>query len=100
MSAELPEYFTIVFDGRLRDLTANPFKIDSPFGQVVAVGIGDALGRQESLIELINLAEKAQAIVDHCVDGSTNELEIDGFEGNLSDFSVDLSCAINRAQGG
>jgi hypothetical protein len=35
--------FTVVFDGDLRKLAKNPFKISSDFGEPVAVAIGDAL---------------------------------------------------------
>lgn len=35
--------FTVVFEGDLRKLAKNPFKISSEFGQPIAVAIGDAL---------------------------------------------------------
>ncbi len=50
--------FTVVFEGNLRKLAKNPFKILSEFGEPVAVAIGDALEeldqhRDESLSGLV-----------------------------------------------
>lgn len=39
----MADYFTVVFEGDLRKLDKNPFKIASEFGEPVAVAIGDAL---------------------------------------------------------
>jgi hypothetical protein len=97
---EKPEYFTIVFDGRLRDLKQNPFKVESPFGKVVAVGVGDALGRQDTVIELLEAVTKARTVVDAMIGDGLVQIETnDGSIENVPDFSAELSCAINRANG-
>jgi hypothetical protein len=92
-----PDYFTIVFDGRLRDLKANPFKVESPFGKVVAVGAGDALSRQDITEDLLAAAIKARELADHCIDEGVRDLEIGGYTENAFDLSAEFSCAINRA---
>lgn len=39
----MADRFTVVFEGDLRKLKLNPFKIASEFGEPVAVAVGDAL---------------------------------------------------------
>lgn len=98
MTKDRPEYFTIVFKGRMG--SRNPFKTDNPFGEVVAVGIGDALGRQESIIELTHVATKARELTDSMIDDGVEQFELcDGGIENIPDLSAELSCAINRANG-
>lgn len=46
-----PNYTTMVFKVDVRSIGGNPFSIDTPFGQPVAVGIGDAFEEIEFLIE-------------------------------------------------
>ena len=54
--SEPKQFFTVVFEGRLRDI-ANPFKIENPFGKVVAAGMGDALNRQDVFEDLMVAAD-------------------------------------------
>lgn len=97
VAARVPDYFTIVFDGRLRDIKQNPFKVESVFGKVVAVGVGDALGRQETMIELLDLAVKARKLADNCMEMGMEETEIGGHMESVPDLIADFSCTINRA---
>lgn len=92
-----PDYFTIVFDGRLRDLKQNPFKVESAFGKVVAVGVGDALGRQEITAELLDATTKARTLADNCMEMGMEETEIGGYMESVPDLIRDFDCAINRA---
>ena len=94
-----PEYFTIVFDGRLRDLKQNPFKLESPFGKVVAVGVGDALSRQETVVELLDVASKARTLADNCMEMGMEETVIGGHMESVPDLIAEFDCAINRANG-
>jgi hypothetical protein len=93
---EKPEYFTIVFDGRLRDLKNNPFNVESPFGKVVAVGVGDALGRQEIVVELLDATIKARDLAESCMDAGIEEAEIGGCMESVPDLIGEFDCAINR----
>lgn len=43
--------FTIVFKGDIRKLNRNPFKIESEFGEVVAVGVGNSFTEVDELTE-------------------------------------------------
>jgi hypothetical protein len=43
MSLKMTEYFTVVFEGDLRKLGTNPFKIVSEFGEPVSIAHGHAL---------------------------------------------------------
>jgi hypothetical protein len=42
-------YFTLVFEGDIRERAFNPLKAETPFGRPVAVGVGDAFERIDSL---------------------------------------------------
>lgn len=43
------ECFTVVFKGSLRNIEGNPLTLKTPFGEPLAVGIGDAFKRLEKL---------------------------------------------------
>lgn len=44
------EFFTVVFKGDLKKVGPNPFRItDTPFGEPIACGVGDAFVEIESL---------------------------------------------------
>lgn len=98
-TAERPEYFTIVFEGSLRDVKQNPFKIESPFGKVVAVGVGDALGRQELVIELTEATIKARELAENCMELGMEETEIGGHMESVPDLIAGFDCAINKSHG-
>lgn len=95
---EPKEFFTVVFEGRLRDIEQNPYKIESPFGRPIAMGIGDGLSRQDVFEDLLVAAHKARSLADHCLTQGVLEVEIDGETESIADLSGDLSCAINVAQ--
>ncbi len=97
VGARAPDYFTIVFDGRLRDIKQNPFHVESAFGKVVAVGVGDALGRQEITEELLTTAIKARELANNCMELGMEQTEIGGFMESVPDLIGDFDCAINRA---
>lgn len=99
MTTERPEYFTVVFEGRLHAIDNNPFKIQNAFGKVVAAGMGDALSRQETVEELLTVAIKSRELADHCAEAGVEDFEIDGCKESVGDFSAELSSAINRATG-
>ena len=55
MSDAKPEqYYTVVFKGDVRSIRENLFRFVSPFGEVIAIGVGDAFER----IEQLELAEE------------------------------------------
>lgn len=85
-----PEYFTIVFDGRLRDIKSNPFKIESPFGKVVAVSVGDELDKRSIREELLAALIEAR--------DQTNMIQ-HSQETRLNDIYDILSAAIAKATG-
>ncbi len=43
------EFFTVVFKGDLRKFAKSPFKIETEFGEVQAVGVGNAYDEIEEL---------------------------------------------------
>jgi len=43
------EFFTVVFKGDVRKIPLSPFKIESQFGEVVAIGIGNAFDEIEEI---------------------------------------------------
>lgn len=92
------EFFTVVFEGRLRDIEGNPYKIESPFGRAVATGMGDAISRQDLFEDLLIAAHKARALADHCSKNGIHEIEFEGEVESVADLSGDLSCAINVAE--
>jgi hypothetical protein len=49
-------HFTVIFEGNLMERKDNPFKIDSPFGKVVGVGMGNSFDKEEALIDAIAYA--------------------------------------------
>jgi hypothetical protein len=58
------KHFTLVFEGELSVLPANPHKTETPFGFPVACGVGDAFAKLDALEgshdQLIEALEKAQ----------------------------------------
>jgi hypothetical protein len=40
---EPEKYFTVVFEGDLRNIDSNPFKLDSIWGKPVSIALGDAM---------------------------------------------------------
>ena len=58
------EKFTLVFEGSLRALEGNPFKIATPYGLPVASAIGDAL---EDGDRTQNRLEEAREWLEACL---------------------------------
>lgn len=57
---------TVVFDGDLRKMNVNPFKVVSPFGDVITCGVGDAFAENDELKARIAELEAAlQKFVDY-----------------------------------
>lgn len=48
-----PKYFTLVFEGDIRDFKGNPLKTKTPFGVPVSSGIGNAFDEIEQLHQQI-----------------------------------------------
>lgn len=48
------KYFTVVFRGNIRKFDKSPFKIETEFGEVVAVGDGNAYDEIEDLSEEVD----------------------------------------------
>jgi hypothetical protein len=95
---EKPEYFTVVFEGTAKAMKRNPFEIESPFGKVVAIGLGDALNRQDVAVDLLTATTKAATLADHCLNESITTVTIDDRQESVSDLLAEFECAINRAQ--
>ena len=51
-------YYTVVFKGDIRSMGQNLFKVVSPFGEVVAIGVGDAFEVQDALTEEVRKIRK------------------------------------------
>ncbi len=51
--------FTVVFDGDLRKIKANPFQTDTPFGRPSACGLGNMFEREDEAAETITQMEEA-----------------------------------------
>jgi hypothetical protein len=60
-------YFTIVFEGDLRNFKGNPFDTDTPFGKPFAVGHGDAFQEAQRLQQAMDQIEDA---IERLKDGS------------------------------
>lgn len=96
--AEQRDFYTVVFEGRLRDIKGNPFNIESPFGRVHAAGHGDAIAREDALEDLAIAAGKAMHLADHCVSRGMHEIKIGDDTESVADLSGDLACALNVIQ--
>ncbi len=46
--------YTVVFNGRPRDLPGNPFKIESPFGRPIAMGYGNAFDAKDEVSDVLS----------------------------------------------
>jgi hypothetical protein len=46
--------YTIVIKGHPRDFPGNPFTMDNPFGQVIAIGYGNAFDAKEEVEVLLS----------------------------------------------
>lgn len=55
---ENEQFYTVVFKGDVRSMSSNLFKLVTPFGEVVSIGVGDAFSE---LDELREKAEKSEA---------------------------------------
>jgi hypothetical protein len=53
------QYFTLVFEGSIRDLDSNPFLEETVFGKCVAAGVGNAFEECRHLEERIAEAREA-----------------------------------------
>lgn len=51
---EAENCYTVVFSGSPRKLDSNPFKIESAFGRVIAIGYGNAFDAKEEVENLLN----------------------------------------------
>lgn len=49
--------FTIVFEGNIQDVKGNPMGVESPFGKVIAAGVGNAFDKIEHIIDIEEAAE-------------------------------------------
>lgn len=62
------EYFTIVFEGDIRQIKGNPHKVESAFGKVVASGMGNAFDVIENMHEVNDAAEKLVKVINERLD--------------------------------
>lgn len=44
-----PKFYTVVFEGDVRSISENLFKVVSPFGKVSTIGIGDVFEERDHL---------------------------------------------------
>jgi hypothetical protein len=54
---EEPKFYTVVFEGDVRAIAENLFKVVSPFGKVAAIGIGNAFEENDALEERVHELE-------------------------------------------
>jgi hypothetical protein len=55
--ADEPKFYTVVFEGDVRAISQNLFKVISPFGTVVAIGVGNAFEENDALEERVHELE-------------------------------------------
>lgn len=58
-------YCTVVFKKNVRTLQKNPFDVESDFGEVVGISVGDVMAERDAFYEA--LEEIARGIVDPVV---------------------------------
>lgn len=61
--------YTVVFRGEIRDLDKNPFHIVSPFGDVVACGVGNEFSHADDLEEQIEALRAENAELKKAING-------------------------------
>ena len=54
---ENTQFYTVVFEGDVRKIVDNLFKVVSPFGKVATIGVGDAFEERDALEERVRELE-------------------------------------------
>lgn len=79
MTADLKAQFTVVFDGDLRKIAGNPFRMDTPFGRPFSCGHGNAFEREEEALARIEALEaERDAALKECSEWARQAGEAQG----------------------